>query len=178
MKEYHLNVSELKDKKDILNIGDIVYLSGDVYSARDAAHKRLSCLINNKQELPFNIKDKVIYYAGPTPSPTRAIGSCGPTTSSRMDKFTPLLLKEGLLATIGKGPRSEEVLDEIKEKKSVYFCAIGGAGAIASKHILNSEVVGFEDLGCEAIHKLKFEEFPLIVAFDIKGNDIYKKVEK
>ena len=157
-----------------MSVGDRVFLSGEVFTARDAAHKRIFELIKNGKALPFEIKNSVIYYAGPTPTPKNlAIGSCGPTTSARMDKYTPLLLDMGLTATIGKGERSEEVIKSIVKNKSVYLCALGGAGALAAKHITACEVIAFEDLGCESIKKLTFNNFPLIVGIDSSGNSIF-----
>ncbi len=152
-----------------LEAGDFVYISGIIYSARDAAHARMD------KELPIDIKDQVIYYMGP--SPTRegnAIGSAGPTTASRMDKYTPKLLDAGLGGMIGKGKRSKEVIDAIIRNQSVYFAAIGGAGALLSKCITKSEVVAYDDLGTEAIHKLTVENFPVIVVIDRNGNNLYE----
>ena len=175
MNTFYLNTCELKDKIPLLTVGDKVYLSGTVYTARDAAHKRIFDLISENKPLPFDIKNAVIYYAGPTPTPENlAIGSCGPTTSSRMDKYTPTPLDLGLICTIGKGQRSEEVINSISKNKSVYLCAIGGAGALAAQHIKKCEVIAFEDLGCESIKKLEFDSFPLIVAIDKNGNNIFK----
>jgi len=149
-------------------------LTGFIYTSRDAAHKRISELISKNMDLPFEIKDAVIYYAGPTPAKeNQAIGSCGPTTSGRMDKFAPGLLDLGLAAMIGKGERNQEVRDAIVRNKAIYFCAIGGAGALASKCIKSCEVIAFEDLGCESVKKLYIEEFPLVVANDSKGGDIF-----
>ncbi|MBR6902457.1 MAG: fumarate hydratase C-terminal domain-containing protein [Clostridia bacterium] len=174
MNEYYINSKDLKQLCPRLSVGDRVFLSGEVFTARDAAHKRIFELIKNGKALPFEIKNSVIYYAGPTPTPKNlAIGSCGPTTSARMDKYTPLLLDMGLTATIGKGERSEEVIKSIVKNKSVYLCALGGAGALAAKHITACEVIAFEDLGCESIKKLTFNNFPLIVGIDSSGNSIF-----
>ena len=174
MKEYYLNTSELKSYCPTLEKGDKIYLSGTVYTARDAAHKRIFEYINAKKELPFDINGAVIYYAGPTPTPKNlAIGSCGPTTSCRMDSYTPKLLDMGLCATIGKGERNEEVIEAIKRNSSVYLCAIGGAGALAALSVTECEVIAFEDLGCESIKRLEFKDFPLIVGIDSKGNRIF-----
>ena len=155
---------------------DKVYLSGTVYTARDAAHKRFFALLDPGKPLPFELKGAAIYYAGPTPTPEGlAIGSCGPTTSGRMDVFAPRLLDGGLTAMIGKGERSQAVRDAVCRNRAVYFCAIGGAGALASQCITSCEVIAFEDLGCESVKKLRFEEFPLIVANDCSGGDIFSR---
>lgn len=179
MSEYILDVNELKTNIEKLNAGDRVFLSGTVYTARDAAHKRIMSLIANNEPLPFDINGSVIYYAGPTPTPEGlAIGSCGPTTSSRMDKFAPTLLDMGLLAMIGKGPRNKAVCDAITRNGVVYFCAVGGAGALASKSITECNVIAFDDLGCESVKKLHFDNFPLIVAIDSKGGNLFESGEK
>lgn len=160
-----------------LKAGDMVYLSGTVYSARDAAHKRLCEMLEKGEELPFDLKDSIIYYLGPTPArPGRVIGSAGPTTSSRMDKYTPALLEKGLKGMIGKGKRSEEVRGSIIQNKAVYFVAIGGAGALLSHCITASEVIAFEDLGTEAVRKMTVKDFPVIVEIDAQGNDLYSLV--
>lgn len=172
--EYSINASELKKLIPSLVVGDRVYLSGTVYTARDAAHKKIMEKINNNIATPFDINGAVIYYAGPTPTPDNlAIGSCGPTTSSRMDKYAPELLDMGLLAMIGKGPRSVEVCDAIARNGATYFCAIGGAGALASKSIVDAQVIAFDELGCESVKKLTFKDFPLIVAIDAKGGNLF-----
>jgi fumarate hydratase subunit beta len=159
-----------------LKAGDIVLINGYVYTARDAAHKRLVELINNNAPLPFNIKGQVIYYVGPTPAPPgRVIGSAGPTTSSRMDSYTPLLLSLGLKGMIGKGQRSEEVRQAIQKYKAVYFLATGGAGAFLSRHIVSAEEIAFHELGTESIKKLLLKDFPVIVAIDCHGGDIFKR---
>lgn len=174
MSEYSFDSVQLIEYADKLKAGDRVLLSGTVYTARDAAHKRIKYLLDNGQELPFNMKNACIYYAGPTPTPDGlAIGSCGPTTSSRMDKFAPEFLNYGLKAMIGKGPRSTEVVDAIIKNKAIYFCATGGAGALASKHINSCEVIAFDDLGCESVKRLEFDRFPLIVGIDSDGNSIF-----
>lgn len=175
IKEYRLNTKDLKDNINFLQAGNKVLLSGVIFTARDAAHKKLKELIESDQHLPFNLKDSVIYYAGPTLAPSNLpIGSCGPTTSSRMDAFSPLLLDNGLLAMIGKGDRAESVYSSIVKNKALYFAALGGGGAIAAKSVVSSEIIAFEELGCEAIRKLEIHNFPLIVAIDSKGNSIYK----
>lgn len=175
MNEYYINTSELKSYCERLNVGDKVYLSGTVYTSRDAAHKRIFEFIKNGNPLPYQIKNSVIYYAGPTPTPIgMAIGSCGPTTSSRLDCYTPTLYDMGLTATIGKGQRNTEVINSIIRNKTVYLCAIGGAGALAAKSIIDSRVIAFDDLGCESIKQLEFNNFPLIVAIDSSGKSIFK----
>ena len=152
-----------------LKAGDYVYLNGIIYSARDAAHDRM------QESVPFDIQNQIIYYLGPSPAREgKVIGSAGPTTSSRMDKYTPRLLDLGLKAMIGKGKRSKEVIDSIVKNKAVYFAAVGGAGAILSKCIKASEVIAYEDLGPEAIHKLTVENFPVIVVIDSEGNNLYE----
>ena len=174
MKEYSLTVKELKDFAKNLNAGDRVLLSGKVYTARDAAHKRIFEAIEKGDSLPFQINGAVIYYAGPTPTPENLkIGSCGPTTSCRMDSFTPKLLDMGLTATIGKGERNIEVIEAIKHNNSVYLCAIGGAGALAALHITECNVIAYDDLGCESVKELTFDRFPLTVGIDSKGNSIF-----
>lgn len=157
-----------------LEIGDKVLLSGTVYTGRDAAHGRLLDLIEKGEELPIDIEGQVIYYVGPAPAkPGKPIGSAGPTTSYRMDPFTPTLLDMGLKATIGKGPRSQEVVKSMKDNNGVYLAAIGGAAALIANSIKKAEVVAYEDLGTEAIRKLEVEKFPTIVANDTEGNDLY-----
>lgn len=176
MNEYRINTSELKSFCEKLHFGDKVYLSGTVYTARDAAHKRIFKLIENGKELPFDVNNAVIYFAGPTPTPDGlAIGSCGPTTSSRMDSFTATLHDMGLTATIGKGERNAAVIDAIIRNKAVYLCAIGGAGALAAKSIASSRVIAFDDLGCESVKQLEFRDFPLIVGIDCNGGNIFKR---
>ncbi|HRL86701.1 MAG TPA: FumA C-terminus/TtdB family hydratase beta subunit [Candidatus Fimenecus sp.] len=171
-----MNTKNIKAAAQTLNAGDTVYLSGIVYTSRDAAHKRIFELINKGAALPYNINGAVQYFAGPTPTPKGlAIGSCGPTTSSRMDVFSPKLLDMGLGAMIGKGPRSDEVCKAIVRNGSVYFCAVGGAGALASKCINSCEVIAFSELGCESVKKLEFCEFPLTVAIDCHGGNLFKQ---
>ncbi|GAB5045885.1 Fe-S-containing hydro-lyase [Thermodesulfovibrio sp. TK110] len=159
-----------------LKAGDMVLINGYVYTARDAAHKRVVELINNDAPLPFDLKGQVIYYVGPTPAPPgKVIGSAGPTTSSRMDSYTPLLLSLGLKGMIGKGQRGEEVKEAIKKYKAVYFLATGGAGALLSRHIVSAEEIAFPELGTESIKRLLLKDFPAIVAIDCHGGDIFKK---
>ena len=158
-----------------LKCGDKILLSGVVYTARDAAHKRFNALLDEGKELPIPLKDAVIYYAGPTPAPEgKPIGSCGPTTSGRMDAYSPRLIKLGLHAMIGKGYRSDAVKKAIVDYHGVYFGAIGGAGAMMSSCIEECEVIAFDDLGPEAIRKLKVKNMPLVVVIDHLGNDLYE----
>ncbi len=158
-----------------LHAGEEIFLNGIIYTARDQAHKRLNEIIKNNGKLPINLNNNFIFYVGPTPAPPgKVIGSCGPTTSKRMDKYTPLLLKYGLKGIIGKGPRGEEVKKALVKYKGVYLYAYGGCGALYSSKIIASTLVAFEDLGPEAIYKLKIKKFPVIVAIDIYGNSIYK----
>lgn len=165
-----------KDIAMALKAGDEVLLSGILYTARDMAHQRLFNALKNKKTTPISLKGQTIYYVGPTPAPPKkAIGSSGPTTSARMDEFTPLLLKTGVKGMIGKGIRSKEVVEAIKKYKAVYFLAVGGAGALLSMHIKECYPVAYYDLGPEAIYKLIVKDFPVIVGIDTKGNDIYKK---
>lgn len=171
----NLNTNELKEKAKTLRAGDKVLLSGTVYTSRDAAHKRIKALLDSGGELPYALDSAAIYYAGPTGAKDgMVIGSCGPTTSSRMDMYSPEFLDKGLSAMIGKGERSEAVCDAIKRNGAVYFCAIGGAGALACKCITECEVIAFEDLGCESVKRLTFREFPLTVAIDSVGGNIFQ----
>ncbi len=159
-----------------LKVGDRVLLSGVVYTARDAAHKRMLEEYEKTGKLPFDIKGQVIYYVGPTPpKPGQVIGSAGPTTAYRMDKYTPKLHELGLKATIGKGFRTQPVKEALKKYKAVYFAAYGGTAALLSKHIVDVEIIAYEDLGTEAIRKLTFKDFPVIVANDIYGGDIFQQ---
>lgn len=174
--EYNLDTSQLREYAPVLKAGDRVVLSGKVYTSRDAAHKRITAALKNGESLPYDLKDAVIYYAGPTPAPENlAIGSCGPTTSSRMDVFAPLLLDKGVVAMVGKGERNQAVCDAIVRNKAVYLCAIGGAGALASKCITECNVIAYDDLGCESVKELMFNEFPLTVAVDCSGGNIFKR---
>lgn len=182
-------------KEDVIKLkaGEYIYLTGTIYSARDAAHKRMYDSINDAVAkdgavadysgqklfeegiLPFDITDNVIYYLGPTPAkPGQVIGSAGPTTSTRMDKYTPLLLEKGLSGMIGKGKRGEAVINAIIDNKAVYFAAVGGAGALLSKCIKESEVIAYDDLGTEAIRKMYVEDLPVIVVIDSEGNNLYE----
>lgn len=174
MKELKVDTINLKTVIPDLQVGDKVLLSGTVYTSRDAAHKRIFELMEKGEPLPFPIENSVIYYAGPTPAPENmAIGSCGPTTSCRMDTYAPKLYDMGMTATIGKGERSKEVIEAIKKNKGIYLCAIGGAGALAALSITKCEVIAFEDLGCESVKKLTFKDFPLYVGIDCEGNSIF-----
>lgn len=158
-----------------LRAGDYVYISGTIYTARDAAHKRMYEVLNSGEQLPIDMKNNIIYYMGPSPAREgRPIGSAGPTTASRMDKYAPKLLDLGLKGMIGKGKRSDAVKDAIIRNGAVYFAAVGGAGAILSKCIIESEVIAYDDLGTEAIRKLKVENFPVIVVIDSEGNNLYE----
>ena len=158
-----------------LKAGDSVLLSGVIYTARDAAHKRLCELVAEGKELPLDVKDSIIYFVGPTPAkPGQAIGSAGPTTSYRMDAYSPTLIREGLTGMIGKGKRGPEVVAAMKEEGAVYFGAIGGCGALLSKCIKKAEVIAYEDLGAEAIRRLEVEDFPAIVIIDSEGNNLYE----
>lgn len=169
-------------KEDIykLKAGDYIYLSGVIYTARDAAHKRMYESMIKSEELPISLENNVIYYIGPSPArPGNVIGSAGPTTSSRMDKYTPLMLDSGLKGMIGKGKRSKEVIEAIRKNGAVYMAAIGGAGALLSKCIKEAEVVAYDDLGTEAIRKLVVEDLPVVVVIDKDGNNLYEMaVEK
>ena len=158
-----------------LKAGDRVLLNGIIYTGRDAAHKRLVELIEKGEDLPMDIKNQTIYYVGPCPAkPGQVIGSAGPTTSGRMDAYTPLLMEHGLKGMIGKGLRAQQVVDSIIKNNAVYFAAIGGAGALLAEAIKEAEVIAFPDLGAEAIYKLRVENFPVTVIIDNKGNDLYK----
>lgn len=169
-----INLPLTKEVAKTLKAGDIVELSGIIYTARDAAHKRLIERLEANEPLPFDLKDSIIYYVGPTPKkPGAIIGSAGPTTSYRMDAYAPILLDLGLKGMIGKGPRNHEVIDAMKRNDAVYFAAVGGAAALLALHIKESEVIAFDDLGTEAIRRLVVEDFPVIVATDCHGNSLY-----
>ncbi|MCL2500703.1 MAG: Fe-S-containing hydro-lyase [Defluviitaleaceae bacterium] len=172
---HHITLPLSKEKTAVLNCGDTVYLTGELFTARDAAHKRLTEALQKNEPLPIPIKDATFYYVGPTPAkPGQTIGSAGPTTSSRMDAYTPQLLGVGLRGMIGKGKRSPSVIKAIKETGAVYLGAIGGAGALLASRITGYEVVAYRDLGTEAIHRLTVEDFPTVVVIDSKGNDLYE----
>ena len=174
--EKHIKTPLDKENVSKLNAGDYVYITGTIYTARDAAHKRMDETLNEGKEIPIDLKNNIIYYMGPSPAREgKAIGSAGPTTSSRMDKYTPRLLDMGLSGMIGKGKRNKEVLESIVKNGSVYFAAIGGAGALLSKCIKESKVIAYEDLGTEAIRELKVENLPVIVVVDSKGTNLYER---
>ncbi len=175
MAKINLTTPLTRDILSTLTAGDEVLLSGTVYTARDAAHARMSELIKSGKPLPFDIKNAVIYYVGPTPTPNgKAIGSAGPTTSSRMDSYTPTLLNLGLSAMIGKGKRSPEVIDSMVKNGAVYFGCVGGAAAITASHITENETIAYDDLGSEAIRKLYVKDMPLTVVIDARGNNLYE----
>ena len=172
--EKHITVPFDKDTVKELKVGDYGYLTGTIYTARDAAHKRMYEALQKGEELPFDIEGNVIYYMGPSPAREgRPIGSAGPTTASRMDKYTPALLDLGMRGMIGKGRRTEAVRESIMKNQAVYFAAVGGAGALLSKSIMQAEVIAYEDLGTEAIRKLEVKNFPAIVVMDCEGNNLY-----
>ena len=179
MSEKYINAPITKKDIDNLAAGDMVYISGTIYTARDAAHKRLYETILEGKDIPLELENNIIYYLGPSPAREgQVIGSAGPTTSSRMDKYTPLMLQHGLKGMIGKGKRSKEVIDAIVRNHAVYFAAVGGAGALLSKCITKSEIVCYEDLGAEAIRKLQVKDFPVIVVIDSEGNNLYETAIK
>ena len=177
--EKHINAPISKKVAETLKSGDYVYITGTIYTARDAAHKRMDEAMKEGENLPVDLKNQLIYYMGPSPAREgRPIGSAGPTTASRMDKYAPKLLDMGLGGMIGKGKRSQAVIDGIVRNKAVYFAAVGGAGALLSKCIKKSEVVAYDDLGTEAIRKLEVEDFPVIVVIDSEGNNLYETAIK
>lgn len=177
--ERHITVPVTKEEIQDLRAGDYVYLTGVIYTARDAAHKRMDEALSERKELPLDIKNQMIYYMGPSPAREgRPIGSAGPTTASRMDKYAPDLLDLGLKGMIGKGKRSQAVIDGIVRNGAVYFAAVGGAGAILSKCIKKSTVIAYDDLGTEAIRELEVENLPVIVVIDSEGNNLYETAIK
>lgn len=177
--DQHIKTPITEQMTENLKSGDYVYLSGTIYVARDAAHKRMAEILDQGGQLPIDIKNAVVYYMGPSPAREgRPIGSAGPTTASRMDKYTPRLLDLGMKAMIGKGKRTKEVLDAIVRNKAVYFAAVGGAGALLSKCIAKSEIVCYEDLGAEAIRRIEVKNFPVIVVADCYGNNLYEQAVK
>lgn len=177
--EKHIKTPITEEVTKVLKSGDYVYITGTIYVARDAAHKRMIEALERGEKLPIDIKDATIYYMGPSPAREgRPIGSAGPTTATRMDKYAPTLLDLGQKAMIGKGKRSQEVIDAIIRNKAVYFAAVGGAGALLSKCIKESEIICYEDLGTEAIRKLYVEDFPIIVVIDREGNNLYETAVK
>ena len=173
--EQHIKVPLCKEDATNLQVGDYVYLTGTIYTARDAAHKRMYEALERKENLPLEMSNNIIYYMGPSPAREgRPIGSAGPTTASRMDKYAPALLDLGLIGMIGKGKRSNAVKEAIVRNSAVYFAAVGGAGALLSRSIKQSTVIAYDDLGTEAIQKLEVEDFPVIVVIDSKGHDLYE----
>lgn len=173
--EKHITTPINEEITKDLKAGDYIYISGTIYTARDAAHKRMFESMNKGEQPPFSLENNIVYYLGPSPAKEgQVIGSAGPTTSSRMDKYTPLLLNHGLKGMIGKGKRSEEVINSIKKNNAVYFAAVGGAGALLSKCIKKAEVIAYDDLGTEAIRKLEVENLPVIVVIDSDGNNLYE----
>ncbi len=175
MASYNININELRTYSEKLKAGDMVYLNGTVFTSRDAAHKRIFELLDAGQPLPFNLDGACIYFAGPTPTPEgMVIGSCGPTTSCRMDPYSPRLLDLGLGAMIGKGQRNEAVCDAIIRNKAVYFCAVGGAGALCARSIVACEEIAFRDLGCESVKRLELKDFPVVVGIDCSGGNLFK----
>lgn len=177
--EKHMTVPAGKDQLCQLKAGDYVYLTGTIYTARDAAHKRMNESLDQGEKLPVKLEEQVIYYMGPSPAREgRPIGSAGPTTASRMDKYAPDLLDLGLKGMIGKGKRSQAVIDGIVRNGAVYFAAVGGAGAILSKCIKKSTVIAYDDLGTEAIRELEVENLPVIVVIDSEGNNLYETAIK
>ena len=173
-----VRIGPMRDEDiSVLRAGDYVYITGTVYTARDAAHKRLDEALQKGEKLPINLERNIIYYMGPSPAREgRAIGSAGPTTASRMDRYTPGFLDVGLKGMIGKGRRSTEVIDSIIKNKAVYFAAVGGAGALLSRSIISSKIIAYEDLGTEAIRELEVSNFPVIVVIDSKGNNLYDNI--
>ena len=170
----HLHTDELKDAAKTLTAGQSVLLSGTVYTARDAAHKRIIALLDQGKEPPFAISGAVIYYAGPTPAkPGMAVGSCGPTTAGRMDLFTPRLLALGLTAMIGKGQRSPQVVQAMRKYGAVYFNAVGGTGALIAQCIISAEEIAFPELGCESVKRMQVEKFPVVCAIDALGGNLF-----
>jgi fumarate hydratase subunit beta len=169
-----INAQEMTQQAPLLHAGEQVLLSGVIYTARDQAHKRIRALMTEGKPLPFTLAGATVYYAGPTPTPPNLpIGACGPTTSGRMDPYTPALLDAGLKCMIGKGGRSEEVCQAICRNRAVYLCAVGGAGALAAQCVKKLEVIAFEDLGCESVKRLTVQNFPLLVAIDCHGGSLF-----
>ena len=171
----HITAPINKETARSLHAGDYVYITGTMYTARDAAHKRMQECINAGEKLPFDVNGQTIYYMGPSPErPGQVIGSAGPTTASRMDKYAPTLLNLGLKGMIGKGKRTQEVQDAVVKNQALYFVAVGGAGALISKCIQSSEMIAYEDLGAEAIRRLEVKDLPVVVILDTKGNNLYE----
>ena len=177
--QYQINTPVEKKIIEMLSAGDMVYITGTIYTARDAAHKRMAEALKAGKELPIDVRGEMIYYMGPSPAREgNVIGSAGPTTASRMDRYTPRLLDMGLCGMIGKGKRSLEVIEAMIRNGAVYFAAIGGAGALLSKTIVKAELIAYDDLGTEAIRKLTVKDFPAIVVIDTKGNNLYDIAQK
>ena len=171
---YEIQTAAIRSYLPKLRIGDRVLLSGTIYTSRDAAHKRIFEALDSGAPLPYPLQDAIIYYAGPTPAqPGMAVGSCGPTTSTRMDVFTPDLMDRGLAASIGKGERSQEVYEAVRRNGGLYLCALGGAGALIAASVKDCRVIAFEDLGCEAVKRLEIRDFPLIVGVDCHGGSLF-----
>lgn len=174
MPEYNININQIKAFASKLKAGDRVLLNGTVYTSRDAAHKRIFELLDKEEKLPYDLNGACIYFAGPTPTPEgMVIGSCGPTTSGRMDVYSPRLLDLGLAGMIGKGERNKEVCDALVRNNAIYFCAIGGAGALYAKQIVKCEEIAFKDLGCESVKRLELKDFPVIVGIDANGGNLF-----
>jgi len=179
MAEHHIQTPVSDDTITELRAGDRVFITGHLYTGRDSAHKKLIDLVNEDKELPIDVKGQIIYYVGPTPArPGKPIGSAGPTTSYRMDSFAPILHRLGIKGTIGKGSRSTEVKESLKKYRAVYLAAVGGAGALISKSITESEVIAYPELGPEAIRRVKVKDFPCIVINDMYGGDLYEEGKK
>ncbi len=173
--EKHIKTPLTREVARTLKAGERVYITGEIYTARDAAHKRMCKALSNGEKLPFDVKNQIIYYAGPAPAkPGDVIGSCGPTTSGRVDAYTPTMLDLGLVGMIGKGERSDAVIESMKKNGAVYFAAIGGAGALISRYVKKVEPVAYDDLGAEAIVKLYVEDFAVTVVIDAEGNNLYE----
>ncbi len=173
--EKRLTLPLSENERTSLRVGDYVFLTGTIYTARDAAHKRMQECINAGEKLPFDVNGQTIYYMGPSPErPGQVIGSAGPTTASRMDKYAPTLLNLGLKGMVGKGKRTQEVQDAVVKNQALYFAAVGGAGALISKCIQSSEMIAYEDLGAEAIRRLEVKDLPVVVILDTKGNNLYE----
>lgn len=176
MAVHNIDVKDISRFSQTLRAGDIVNLSGVVYTSRDAAHKRIFELLDSGEKLPFELEGACIYFAGPTPTPDgMVIGSCGPTTSSRMDPYSPRLLDLGLKAMIGKGQRNKAVCDALVRNSAIYFCAVGGAGAVCARSIVACEEIAFKDLGCESVKRLELKDFPVVVGIDCVGGNLFVK---
>ncbi len=176
MGDFFVKTPLTRDNIRAFKAGDTVLITGVMFTARDAAHMRIQKMLDNNEPLPFSLENQIIYYTGPTPpAPGKVIGSAGPTTSYRMDDFTPRLIKEGVCATIGKGNRSKDVVDAMKKYGAVYLAALGGGAALLSQKIKSAQIVAFPELGAEAVRKLEVEDFPVIVAIDVNGTNLYER---